>query len=88
MPDRDGLRIEPAGEVPPFAKELPVDRFRPADPSPFNGKDLSGFYTFTRLPSVIEDPNKVFTVHDGMIQVSGEEYRRPRDPRVVFATIT
>jgi len=60
------------GEVPPFAKDLP--RIRSGEPVlRFNGKDLSGFYTYTKGHKY-EDPKKVFTVHDGMIHISGEEY--------------
>lgn len=37
----------------------------------FNGKDLSGWYTWLK-ESGREDPKKVFTVEDGVIHVSGE----------------
>src|SRR5437016_2111858 len=37
----------------------------------FNGKDLSGLHTWVK-DSGRDDPKKVFTVHDGMIHVSGE----------------
>lgn len=40
----------------------------------FNGKDLDGWYKFNKGRGVNNDPNNVFTVHDGMIHVSGEEY--------------
>lgn len=40
----------------------------------FNGKDLTGFYTFLRDHGANNDPNKVFTVHDGMIHISGQDY--------------
>src|SRR5262245_7619353 len=47
----------------------------------FNGKDLSGFYTYLGAPAKGEkpygknnDPEKVFTVHDGMIHVSGKVF--------------
>jgi len=45
----------------------------PADaPIPlFNGKDLQGLYTWLK-DSQREDPQKVFTVENGMIHVSGE----------------
>jgi hypothetical protein len=36
----------------------------------FNGKDLTGLTTWLK-DTKREDPNKVFTVHDGMIHVSG-----------------
>ncbi len=39
----------------------------------FNGRDLDGFYTWIR-GSQYDDPNRVFTVQDGMIHVSGEGY--------------
>jgi hypothetical protein len=45
----------------------------------FNGKDLTGFYTWLGPPQKGKpplgknnDPDKVFTVHDGMIHVSGK----------------
>jgi len=37
----------------------------------FNGRDLSGFYTFLEH-SGYEDPKRVITVRDGMIRISGE----------------
>lgn len=40
----------------------------------FNGKDLSGWYTFVKNRGKDIDPKKVFTVSDGMIRISGEEY--------------
>ncbi|MEZ6130619.1 MAG: DUF1080 domain-containing protein [Planctomycetaceae bacterium] len=39
----------------------------------FNGKNLEGFYTWIR-DLKYSDPNKVFTVKDGMIHVSGNGY--------------
>lgn len=45
----------------------------------FNGKDLTNFYTYLGRPAKDEkpygknnDPEKVFSVHDGMIHVSGK----------------
>ena len=38
----------------------------------FNGKDLDGFYTYLRGLGRDTDPNKVFTVADGVIRISGE----------------
>lgn len=59
-------------EIPAFAREVPkVESGEPV--LAFNGKDLSGFYTYTK-PNKYADPNKVFTVQDGMIRVSGEEF--------------
>ena len=40
----------------------------------FNGKDLSGWTPIVRGHQFGEDPNGVFTVRNGMIRVSGEEY--------------
>lgn len=40
----------------------------------FNGRDLTGFYTFLETKGVNQDPEKVFTVQDGMIHVSGKEF--------------
>lgn len=37
----------------------------------FNGKNLDGFYTWVENQGKNQDPNRVFTVHDGMIHVSG-----------------
>ncbi len=38
----------------------------------FNGKDMTGLYSWLK-GSGHKDPNKVFTVHDGMIHASGED---------------
>ncbi len=40
----------------------------------FNGKDLDGWYTFLQHRGRNNDPKEVFTVHDGMIRISGEEW--------------
>lgn len=62
----------PDGAPPPFAKDLP--RVKVGKPIlEFNGKDLTGFYVYTR-DHHYEDPKKVFTVQDGQIRVSGEEW--------------
>ncbi|HVX64173.1 MAG TPA: DUF1080 domain-containing protein [Pirellulales bacterium] len=37
----------------------------------FNGQDLSGWYTWLK-DTKYEDPRKVFTVHDGMVHISGD----------------
>ncbi len=63
--------VEPAA-IPEFARE------RPEIPSGepifrFNGKDLTGFYPYTK-DHAYDDPAGVFTVEDGMIHVSGQEY--------------
>ena len=59
------------GDVPAFAREVP--QIASGEPVlAFNGKDLSGFYVFTRDHGY-DDPKGVFTVRDGQIHVSGEE---------------
>ncbi len=40
----------------------------------FNGKDLDGFYTYLRGRGRDSDPLKVFTVGDGMLRISGQEW--------------
>ncbi len=40
----------------------------------FNGKNLDGWYSFIQHRGRDTDPKKVFTVHDGKIHISGEEY--------------
>lgn len=40
----------------------------------FNGKNLDGFYRYLRNRGRDNDPQRVFTVHDGMLHVSGREW--------------
>jgi hypothetical protein len=40
----------------------------------FNGNDLNGWYTFLKGKGKNIDPNKVFTVQNGLIRISGEEF--------------
>lgn len=40
----------------------------------FNGKNLNGWYTFLKGKGKNYDPNKVFTVQNGLIRVSGEDW--------------
>ncbi len=40
----------------------------------FNGIDLTGWYTFLQNRGRDNDPKNVFTVQDGMIRISGEEW--------------
>ena len=61
-----------AQEIPSFARDVPA--IRTGEPIfQFNGKDLTGFYTYLHEHKY-DDPTKVFTVHDGMIHISGEEF--------------
>ena len=58
---------------------LVVASLAPAEPVTkeiklFNGKDLTNFYTYLRGHGKNVDPNKVFTVADGMIRVSGQTF--------------
>jgi hypothetical protein len=58
--------------APAFARELP--KVRSGDPVlEFNGKDLAGFYTYTNK-NKLADPQQVFTVKDGVIVISGEDF--------------
>jgi hypothetical protein len=59
-------------QVPDFARDVPAIRSG-APVLSFNGKDLSGFYTYLK-ENKYRDPLGVFTVVDGMIRVSGEEW--------------
>ncbi|WP_435010280.1 family 16 glycoside hydrolase [Tundrisphaera lichenicola] len=59
-------------EIPAFAREKP--EFKSGEPIfKFNGKDLTGFYPYTKTHAY-EDPQKIFSVVDGAIKVSGEDY--------------
>lgn len=40
----------------------------------FGGKDLTNFYTYLKDRGKNKDPNGVFTVKDGVLRVSGEEW--------------
>ncbi len=40
----------------------------------FNGKNLEGWYTFLKDRGRDHDPKKVFTVNDGLLRISGEEW--------------
>ncbi|MEJ7831123.1 MAG: DUF1080 domain-containing protein, partial [Segetibacter sp.] len=40
----------------------------------FNGKNLNGWYIFLQGRGRDNDPKKVFTVADGLIRISGEEW--------------
>ena len=40
----------------------------------FNGENLDGWYTFLKEKGRDNDPNKVFTVQNNLLTISGEEY--------------
>ncbi len=57
----------------PLPKNTPTH----AQPKPmqlFNGRDLGGWYTFLRDRGRNTDPKKVFTVRNGLMRISGEEW--------------
>lgn len=61
-----------AADVPAFARAVP--KVKSGEPVfAFNGKDLTGFYTYLK-ESKYDDPKKVVTVKDGVIRVSGEDF--------------
>ncbi len=61
-----------AQEAPAYSRELPKVQTGAAILE-FNGKDLSGFYTYLH-DSKYDDPKKVFSVRDGLLEISGEEF--------------
>ena len=59
-------------EIPAFARVRPdVKSGEPV--LKFNGRDLTGFYTYTKTNG-FEDPQKVFTVQNGVLRISGEDF--------------
>lgn len=50
----------------PIAPEAPIRLF--------NGRDLDGFFTFLQTRGRDHDPKRVFTVADGELRISGEEF--------------
>jgi hypothetical protein len=71
-PVAGGPAQEPRSDVPSYARELPA--IRSGEPIfRFNGEDLAGFYPYLHGRGR-EDPKRVFSVRDGMIVVSGEEF--------------
>jgi len=47
-----------------------AQKFKPL----FNGKDLSGWYSFLKLKGKDNDSNRVFTVNDGLLHITGQEF--------------
>lgn len=58
-------------EIPAFARDVPPVRSGPPVFA-FNGKDLSGFYTYLH-DHKYDDPDGVFSVRDGLLVISGKE---------------
>jgi len=50
--------------------DVPADGVRDL----FNGRDLSGWYTYLKGRGKGNDPKRVFTVTNGVIRISGEEF--------------
>jgi 3-keto-disaccharide hydrolase len=57
---------------------LPALGAVPGEPTPvlklFNGKNLDNFYTYLKSLGKNNDPDKVFSVEDNMIRISGQIY--------------
>ncbi|MCP4644335.1 MAG: DUF1080 domain-containing protein, partial [bacterium] len=61
------VQVQCAAEVPQSTGDEGVVRL-------FNGENLDGFYTFLRDRGRDADPKGVFTVKDGVLRISGEEW--------------
>lgn len=61
-------------EVRSFAQPQKNDETNSKTIKLFNGKNLDGWYPFLQNRGRDNDPKNVFTVRDGMIRVSGEEW--------------
>ena len=72
LPFASACAGDPPAGVPKFALQAPSVASE-APVFQFNGKDLTGFYAYTR-DHKYDDPKKVFSVVDGMIRISGEEF--------------
>ena len=71
-PVTEGTSQEQPPEVPSFARDRPT--IRSGEPIfRFNGKDLTGFYPYLHGHGR-DDPKQVFSVRDGLIDISGEEF--------------
>ena len=53
---------------------LNVNAQQPGMKPLFNGKDLNGWYTFLKSKGKNNDPEKVFTVENGLLHISGKEF--------------
>jgi len=71
-PPTRGIADDHAAPAPEFATRRPA--VRSGEPVfAFNGRDLTGFYPYTK-PHGYADPAQVFSVRDGLLRISGEEY--------------
>ena len=57
-----------------FAQKQSKNKNQDKINSLFNGKNFDGWYTFLKDRGRNNDPKKVFTIKEGMIRVSGEEW--------------
>src|SRR5262249_48943389 len=63
-----------AGAEEPKSPAPPRPEVRSGEPVlKFNGKDLTGFYAYTKRHGY-DDPEKICTVQDGRIRVSGADF--------------
>lgn len=74
--DNDGKGFDGWIEYTPLDEDFPaVMRLNPADVTAlFNGRDLCGWYTYLQGRGKNVDPKGVFSVADGVIHVTGEEF--------------
>lgn len=53
-----------------FLKQGYVEEFKPL----FNGKDLSGWYSYLKTNGKSNDPDTVFSVNNGLLKITGKEF--------------
>ncbi|HKO79907.1 MAG TPA: DUF1080 domain-containing protein [Chitinophagaceae bacterium] len=53
-----------------FFNEVVAQNFTPL----FNGKDISGWYTFLKTKGKSNDPDTVFSVNNGLLKITGKEF--------------
>jgi hypothetical protein len=53
-----------------FLKQSEVKEFKPL----FNGKDLSGWYSFLKTKGKNNDTDTVFSVNNGLLKITGKEF--------------
>lgn len=64
-----GAALLPAETTAAFLQQTPGAQGIPL----FNGRDLSGFYTYLTEHGKNNDPNRVFSVDDGMLHITGQD---------------
>lgn len=73
----DGLKYIYTANSTPQASQQQVETLNRSNNQTlhlFNGDNLDGWYTFLKNRGRDSDPKAVFTVNDGMIRISGEEW--------------